>query len=893
MPLERGVRLGVYEIVAPIGAGGMGEVYRARDPRLAREVAIKVLPAIWSEDAGRLARFEQEARSAAAVNHPNILAVFDIGRFEQSPYIVSELLEGRTLRDRLGAGTSDADALPVRKAIDYAIQLARGLAAAHDKGIVHRDLKPENVLITTDERVKILDFGLAKLTHTESAKPGDAVTQTNTQAGVVLGTAGYMSPEQVRGLAADHRSDVFAFGVVLYEMLSGRRAFQGNSSVEAMTAILKEDPPNIPERGIPPALLRIVNRCLEKSASARFQSTHDLAFALEALSSPSGAARAVDVKTPLVARSRRERLAWVLVIVLAVGLVAALFTSLWNPFTAGPRVEATRFLVSPPAGWLLAQQMAGEGDIAAAGPLAVSPDGRRIAFVARDARGGTLIWLRSLDTLEAKGLAGTEGGVSPFWSPDSRSIGFFADRKLKKIDATGGPAAVLCDASPGISAAWSPAGVIVFSSAAGTSLLRVSASGGVPMPATRLSQDESGHSRPTFLPDGRHFVYRANVGTETRGVAFVASLDSSERTRITEVDSTNVVYSQGHLLFLRDATLVAQPFDPDRRITFGEPFPVAEQIQRFGLVPYGFFSASANGVLAYQVGGATAAPQLVWLDRTGRTLAKVGDPAFYGDLALSPDGKKAAVLLSGDVWLLDLERNGLATRLTFDAALDAAPTWSPDGSRIVFASTRKGTNDLFGKTSSGAGSEQLLLSRDGSQVPLDWSHDGRFLLYSSEGEGFWALSMTGDGKTFPLLLSPAYIDARFSPDGHWIAYQSFESRRFEVYVTAFDGSGPASGAKWQVSAAGGTQPIWRRDGREIFYISPPPDSTLMATAVNTRGGAFEVGATVRLFNVRPPGTTRSFYQVSPDGRRFLVNSPSQIETTPMPITVVVNWNAGR
>jgi Tol biopolymer transport system component len=768
MALERGTQLGVYEVAEPIGAGGMGEVYRARDPRLGRDVAVKVLPVAFSTDPGRLARFEHEARAAAALNHPNILAVYDIGRLDASPYIVSELLEGETLRERMGATATSADALPMRKAIDYAIQLARGLAAAHDKGIVHRDLKPENVFITTDGRVKILDFGLAKLTESEPAAAADLVTQSNTDPGLVLGTVGYMSPEQVRGAAADHRSDIFSFGVVLYEMLSGRRAFRRDSSVETMTAILKEDPPEIGERGPPPALTRIVNRCLEKAPAARFQSTHDLAFALEALSSQSGAAESIHVKErATIGRSNRERVAWALVAVLGVGLAAALVGAALIYFRPGPSAETTRFFVTPPEGWALAQQAA-QGDIAAAGPLAVSPDGRRVAFVARDQDGHTLIWVRSLDTLDARGLAGTEGGVSPFWSPDGRSLGFFADSKLKRVDISGGPPVTLCDTSPGLSGTWSPAGVIVFSTAAGTALQRVSASvGGAPTAATELTGNETGHARPLFLPDGRHFVYRATVGLETRGTAYVASLDPSERIKVAEVDSTNVVYSQGHLLFLRESTLIALRFDVDRIATRGEPFPVAERIQRFGVLPYGFFSASANGVLAYQTGEETAAPQLTWLNRTGRTIATIGEPAFYGDLALSPDGKHAAVtLLNSDIWLLDLERNGLATRLTFCPSINVLPLWSPDSSRVAFASSRQGTYDLYEKASSGAGSEQELLAGDANQLPVDWSPDGRFLLYVQARRGLglgaslqgsngdlWILPLSGDRKSFPFCLA--------------------------------------------------------------------------------------------------------------------------------------------
>jgi len=915
MPVETGTRLGVYEVLGPLGAGGMGEVYRARDPRLGRDVAIKVLPAAFSNDAGRLARFEQEARAAAGLNHPNILAVYDIGQLPSThstssgptvsgvepstgsgqavPYIVSELLEGSTLRD-----LTPAAALPVRKAIDYGAQIAKGLAAAHDKGIVHRDLKPENLFVTTDGRVKILDFGLAKLTEKEptSTDASDVATKANTDPGLVLGTVGYMAPEQVRGLPADHRSDIFALGCVLYEMLSGQRAFRRDTSMDTMTAILKEDPPDLPlaERHIPPALARVIDRCLEKAPGARFQSTGDLAFALEALSSHTDSLAAItDAPEP----RKRDRLAWTLVTVLAVvvvigfGLGAALYFG-----RAPAATDATRFFVSPPDGWALAVQVQGATTV---GPLAVSPDGRQVAFVARNAAGQTVIWLRSLDTLNAKGLAGTEGGSSPFWSPDGRSLGFFSGGKLQKIDIAGGPPVTLCDASPGISGTWSPSGVIVFSPAAGTSLQKVSSSGGIPTPATVLGNGEAGHARPAFLPDGRHFLYRVTGGTfSPRGPAFAASLDSPERTRLVDVDSTNVLYSRRHLLYLRETTLVAVQFDPDRLATEGEPFPVAEQIQTFGTPSFGFFSASDSGVLAYQSGSATRAPRLTWLDRSGKKGTTVGDPATYADLAMSRDGRKAAVSFGFDVWVLDLDRNGLRTRLTFDPSADYAPIWSPDGSQIAFSSTRSGSQDIYLKQSSGAGNEQVLVAGERNQAPIDWSRDGRFLLYVSNSSGLfdlWVLPLTGDRKPFPYLNTPANEAlAEFSPDGRWIAYQSNESGRDEVYVAAFDGSHGATGGKWQISSGGGIGPRWNQDGREIFYVSPPPDNTLMAASVSGAESTFHVGTVERLFTLRPDDSPRYQYEYkpSPDGKRFLVNVGPAVEATPTPITVVLNWTAG-
>ena len=906
----------------------MGEVYRARDSRLGRDVAIKILPSAFSADSERLHRFEQEARAAAALNHPNILAVFDLGQHEGAPFIVSELLEGDTLRERFaeasgrsedrplhekgsplhenGSGRASArpTPLPVRKAIEYAIQIAHGLAAAHEKGIVHRDLKPENVFVTSDGRVKILDFGLAKLTEVERAPAGasQAATQSNTHPGVILGTLGYMAPEQVRGLAADHRADIFAFGVVLYEMLAGRRAFLRDTPADTMTAILKDDPPDLPadDRQIPPTLTRIVNRCLDKSPAARFQSAGDLAFALEALSSQSGPAPVLTAQIPEPRAARtRDRLVWTLVVALTVVSVAAVTMYFRRP--SGP-VEATRFFVSPPEGWTLARQML-SGTVAAAGPLAVAPDGRQVAFVAQNASGGTLIWVRSLDTLAAKGLVGTERGGSPFWSPDSRSVGFFADGKLKKIDIAGGPPVTLCDAAAGISGSWSRDNVIVFSPAPGTALQKVSASGGAPTVATVNQEGDSGHARPFFLPDGRHFLYRAVTGggSATRGPAFVGSLDSTERTPLIDVDSTNVIYSQRHLLFLRGATLMAQPFDPDRLASTGEAFPVAEQVQVVGAVPYGFFSASDSGVLAYQTGTAAGPPQVTWFDRAGQVLATVGKPAAYGDLALAPDGRRAMVSLAGgqgssDLWLLDLGRDGLATRFTFDATHENFfPVWSPDGTQVAFSSNRNGRYDLYRKASSGASSESLLLTTNEEKGVTSWSRDGRFLLYYinlNTPSNMWVLPLSGDQKPVPFLQTPAdEFNGQFSPDGRWVAYQSGESGRYEVYVAPSNTSAGVSGGKWQISTGGGTSPSWRSDGKEMFYVSLAPDTRLMAAAVRAQGAAFDVGTVVPLFAVRPPAA-RSYYQVSPDGKRFLVNMAPPEEATTTPITVVVNWTAG-
>jgi len=733
---------------------------------------------------------------------------------------------------------------------------------------------------------------------------------------VVLGTVGYMSPEQVRGLAADPRSDLFALGTILYEMLSGRRAFAGDTAMDALTAILKEDPPDLPlgERRIPPALCRIVDRCLEKNPAARFQTATDLAFALEALSSPTGATQAI--ADAALAPKRRDRLAWTLVAVFGVVAVGALA---WAIVTSVGRtrsdVRTLRFSIFPPDGWHLS--LANRGG--APTPLVMSPDGRRLAFVVRRDEGDDVIWVRALDSLTAQPLAGTEGASSIFWSPDSRFIGFFVDRKLRTIDATGGPPTTLCELPvAGAGGTWSRDGVILF--AAGTApLQKVSASGGVPVAATTLGKDETAHFRPWFLPDGRHFLYSALIVGSRRPTLpiFVGSLDSTERTRLVESSSTNAVYAQGHVLFLRDATLMAQPFDLQRRALSGDAFPLAEQIQLQGIQPpQGVFTVSDGGILVYQTGNAATGQQLTWFDRTGKRLATAGEPMTYGDMALSPDEKRAAVSAGppGDIWTVDLAR-GLPTRFTFSQQVNLLPTWSPDCSHIAFASPGSKGISIYQKASNGAGTEELLLAGV-FNVPSDWSHDGRFLLYAtittenrSLSSDVWALPLVGDKKPFPLLTTPfGEGGATFSPDDRWIAYTSDESGRAEVYVAPFivppasrnAAAAPvAPSGKWQVSTRGGLNPKWRGDGKEIFYFEES-SSRLMAVSVNGQGPGFEVGATQPLFTVRRAGsatvllgaTARSFFAVTRDGQRFLAFAQRvDAQAAVPPITLVLNWTA--
>ncbi|MGI9069039.1 MAG: protein kinase domain-containing protein [Pyrinomonadaceae bacterium] len=891
MPLSPNTRLGRYEIRSQLGAGGMGEVYLARDPKINRDVAIKVLPAAFSDDSERLRRFEQEAQAAGALNHPNILSIYDVDTHDGAPYVVSELLEGETLREQL-TGT----ALPVRKAIDYALQIAHGLSAAHDKGIVHRDLKPENLFVTKDGRVKILDFGIAKLIEPRdgSAAHTDLPTRKlNTDPGTVMGTVGYMSPEQVRGQRVDHRSDIFSLGAVLYEMLSGKRAFRGESAIETLNAILKEDPPELSESNsqINPALERVVMHCLEKSPEQRFQSARDVAFALEALTGLSSS-RTMTAALPLTAGrpKNRERLAWIVAGVLLVGLLAALPFAIAHLRRAPEDLRVLKLSVMPPE----------KATIFVIVPaMALSPDGRDLAFVAYS-EGQSVLWVRSLDSLSAQALPGTEGASaasSLFWSPDSRFIGFFAGGKLKKIDASGGPPQTLCDAAAGSrGGTWNRDGVIVFALSSSGPLYRVSATGGEPVPVTALDQSrfETAHRWPYFLPDGRHFLYFARGSQAESGGIFVGSLDSKDTKRLLPTTLNAAYAAPGFLLFLRNETLMAQRFDVDELQLTGEPFLVAERVAYNPGLGRRAFSVSENGVLVYRSGSGQI-NQPFWFDRGGKQIGSLGAASLYFTLWLSPDERRAAVdrvdtqTGTTDIWLFDLLR-GTPSRFTTDPAGDSNPLWSPDGSRIVFASSREGVANLYQKTASGGGTEEVLLKSGEEKVHEDWSSDGQFIVYRTLNPktklDLWVLPMSGDRQPFPFLQTEFNEQqAQFSPDGKWIVYTSDESGGPEVYAQTF----PASGGRWRVSTGGGCQPRWRRDGRELFYIAA--DRKLMAVDVKL-GVTFEAGVPKALFGTSVLSLTdfRSHYAVTADGQRFLINSTIE-ETNATPISVVVNWAA--
>ncbi len=890
--LTTGRRVGPYDIVAPLGAGAMGEVYRAHDTTLNRDVALKVLPELFAVDADRLARFTREAHVLASLNHPNIAAIYGLEQSNGTQALVLELVDGPTLADRIARGP-----IALGEALTIARQIADALEAAHEKGIIHRDLKPANIKIAGNGVVKVLDFGLAKVW--DGAPQSDLagsprLTATDSGERSILGTPAYMSPEQARGKPLDKRTDIWSFGCVLYEMLTGRQAFAGETVSDTIAAILERVPEweALPDT-TPVTVRQLLQRCFEKDPRRRVRDIGDARIELDdALEGRAAIA-------PVVRRSRRERVAWIALAVVTVAAALAVGGVLFLQ-RAPADTRAYRSSILTPTGASL------PAEVIPSGRFALSPDGRRLAFVGGETGGVTKLWVQSLDGVIAQPLPGTEGASVPFWSPDSRLIGFFAGEKVKKIDAAGGPLLTLADNDASqAGATWNRDGVILFASiSSGGPIRRVSASGGAPSPATTLNADnrETRHYYPFFLPDGRHFLYLA-VGSETAGPIspngiYVTALDSNER-KLLVPGGSNAMYAQGYLLFLRKQTLMAQPFDVERLELIGEAVPIAEHVTTGGAIGVaGAFTVSDTGAVAYQTGsaevGGVVSTQLVWFDRSGKQIGVLGDQDRSGDVALAPDGRRVAVSVfdlvrrTRDIWLFDIAR-GQRTRFTFDPADEFNSVWSPDGSRLAFNARRKGHLDLYQKASSGAGAEEELLADNLDKYPLDWSPDGRFILLRvntpKTGNDLWVLPLFGDRKPFPFLQTPFNEGTgRFSPDGRWIVYGSNESGRNEVYVAPF----PGPGGKWQVSAAGGSGPRWGRDGKEIFYLGP--DNKLMAATVNGAGSAFEVGAARALFGTRAITNQRSMYDPSPDGQRFLVNMLAD-EDAAAPITLVVNWPA--
>jgi Tol biopolymer transport system component len=891
MPLPRGSRLDFYEVIAPLGAGGMGEVYRARDTSLKRDVAIKVLPSGGWTDPERLHRFEFEAQAAAALNHPNIVSIFHVGRHDGSPYIVTELLQGETLRERLRRGR-----IPLREALDIGIGIARGLAAASAAGIVHRDLKPENIFLTKDGRVKILDFGVAKVDASRTtAGESETLSHQLTSPGHVVGTVGYMSPEQIRGEAADPRSDIFALGLILYEMFTGQRAFHKGTTAETMSAILNEEPPLISQLSptIPQALQHIVHCCLEKIPDRRFQNASDLGLALEALQDSSG------TSVPALTAASGRRWPWrttaMVAAVAVVLLTAALAWLAWLQ-RSSERSEGVAMRL--------------ELRLPSVDFFSLSPNGEQMAFVAPGADGRNVMWVRALNSFSPRALQGSEDTTGlMFWSSDSRYVAFQAGSKLKKIEVAGPkPAQVICAAPFVLGGSWNRSDVIIFGTYDG--IMQIPATGGVPtiVTTTHVTHYNDAHVFPSFLPDGRQFVY-LDVG-EKPGI-YVGSLDvKPEKQSTNRVVETGVMSgyvaphngTPGRLLFMREDSLFAQDFDAKRLELTGEPVPLAQGVSKFLLSAA--FSASETGILEYRTGFYRS--RLSWFDRNGKELGDLHGSAPQGyvdDVSLSPDGTHVASTqinptardLGVALWITDLNR-GVSTRFSFEQVPQGSPVWSPDGRRLAFGTTRKGGMTIVEKVVNGNGAEHLLVAETPDEkYPDDWSAEGELLYTRRESEqntGLWLADLTRSGDrpaTVRPLIDSKFNEAQgqFSPDGRWVAYASDESGRWETYVRSFS---QETEIKTQISRDGGHDPRWRRDGRELFYLSN--DGKVMSVKVKS-GSVFQAEAPEPLFQVqhihpRPEGFLGFRWSVSPDGKRFLiVREPPSTE----PIYVVVNWPA--
>jgi len=885
MPLSRSTRVGHYEITAKLGEGGMGEVYLATDSKLQRQVAIKVLPESLAANAERLARFEREARLLAQLNHRNIAAIYGVEETKGVRALVMELVEGPTLADRLREG-----AVPLQEALTIARQMADALEAAHEKGIMHRDLKPANVKLRPDGVVKVLDFGLAKTAEPAAGSDpncsSDITVGAATAAGAILGTASYMAPEQARGKSVDKRADIWAFGVVLYEMLTGRQPFEGETISDTLVAVLTREP-DLDE--VPASARRLVRRCLEKDRTQRLRDIGDAMALVEADS------------TAAVSPAKAKRY-WLWPAVAALLAVAVTVTTwLW---LLPPAVvnSITRFYVDAPTGTAFNYTYTG---------TAISPDGRALVFRVASGTGASSLWLRPLDSLTARPLAGTEGGDFPFWSPDNQSIGFFAAGKLKRVDVGGGTPLTLCDATATdtamTGASWSRVGIIIFGGADG--LRRVAASGGVPVLLARVrgSRQETGHGFPQFLPDGRRFLYFIRSRDLKNQGVYASSLERPQDAVQIHATDRKAIYvpdagrGSGYLLYTQEQTLLARRFDPDTRRLVGDPSPVTAEVALF---PPGFhasFWASESGVLAYRT-GASDAPRLTWMSMDGKRQSETGTEDFYTHVRLSPDHTRAAVELADragnlDIWIWDFARR-VKTRQTFDVKADRYPVWSPDGRQIAFSSARSGVLQVYRKNVDGGGQEEQLTTGLYNKSVSDWSRDGRHLLFvetsQTTSEDIWALPLEGSRQPFAFLKT-VFIETNpvFSPDEKWVAFETTESGRPEVYVQQFleaqNPRGASGGARWQVSNQGGSRPRWRGDGKELFYVGLN-NSAIMAAAIRTVGAGIEIDAPRSLFEIPVMPEVRSPYDVVADGRRVLLLERTVSQSTPL--VVVMNWQAG-
>jgi eukaryotic-like serine/threonine-protein kinase len=871
MALTSGNRLGPYEILAAIGAGGMGEVYRAHDSKLGRDVALKVLPEAFARDAERMARFQREAKSLASLNHPNIASIYGLEDSGATHALVMELVEGPTLADRIRSGP-----IPIEEALPIAKQIAEGLEYAHERGIVHRDLKPSNVKVTSDDAVKILDFGLAKTMQAETAS-GDAITsptlsQMATQAGMLLGTAAYMSPEQARGKLVDRRADIWAFGCVLYEMLTGKMAFGGGAVTDTLAAVLRAEPDWSQLPATTPTRVRVLlQRCLQKDPKQRLQAIGDARISLDEVLAgapePSSGAAAPN-SMPLW----RRTLPW------ALGFLAAAITgvAVWT-LKPSPSKQVTRTVINLPPG----QRLAGLSDLV----LALSADGSQLAYVAttQGAGGETQqIYLRPMDSLEANPIPGTEGAVDPFFSPDGQWLGFFAGGKMRKISVSGGAAQTLADDSTPEGATWSSQGTIVFSHGA-QFLQQVSDAGGIPQPLTHLEKGEIGNVWPQVLPGGKAVVFEGGQGIVAQPI------ETSERRNLTQGGASPRYLSSGYLIYAQAGNLMAVPFDPQRLKVKGTAVPVVQDVMQDPAAPApAQYSVSATGSLVYVPGSAQASQsKLVWVSRNGAEQPLPAPARDYGQPRVSPDGRRVALASGGQIWLYDLARDTL-TRFTFEGGLNGVPAWTPDGKRIAFSSDRGGSLNLFWQMADGSGGLERLTTSERVQAPSSWSPNGQLLSFAEfdPRPTIWVLRLS-DRKAQPFLQTTANeLTPQFSPDGRWMAYVSNESGRNEIYVQPY----PGPGGKWQISTDGGMEPVWNRNGRELFYRS---GDKMMAVDV-TAQPSFVAGKPKMLFeghHVSDTSVPFPEFDVSPDGQRFLMLKPvAQEQAAATQINVVLNWS---
>ena len=878
-----GLQIGSYKILSLLGVGGMGEVYCAEDLRLGRKVALKFLTQALQQNSAAKKRLLREAKSAAALDHPYICKIYEIGEAEGKSFITMEYIQGETLKDKLAKGP-----LPLKDALEKAAEIAEALEEAHKQGIVHRDLKPSNVMLTPQGHAKVMDFGLAKrLVPTEGVDSQEEASLTKT--GMTFGTLTYMSPEQLRGEDVDTRSDIFPFGIVLYEMLTGVHLFKKDTPMETANAILNEAsaPLSLHMDEVPPVLQHTVKKMLAKEPDRRYQLIHDVGTDLgelierrrdsqEVRGEVQDALAPATVTMSVPERKGRERLAWSLVAVLALVAAVALLVGSFRSVDRGE--IPIKVSVAPPENTILGNSST---------PV-ISPDGRRLAIVARRASGRSMIWVRALDSLKAQPLSGTEGARSYlFWSPDSQFLVFFADQHLKKVEVSSGAVQTLADAPSGEGGTWNREGVILFAPSTTDGLYRVSAGGGVVTPVTALdpSRNETGFRWPHFHPDGRHFVYfNLNQGI------YVSSLDSKETKQLMVINSIAAFAASDHLLFVQNETLMAQPFDIESLELTGEAVPVAEEVA--WLPPYGnaAFSLSENGVLAYRSGGSQK-QQLTWVNRDGIKLGTLGEPGYYQNLELSRDDKRLAVgridsqTGKSDIWLVELSR-GIASRLTSDPSDERFPIWSPDGHQILFSSDRRGKPDLYVRTLD-SGEEELIVDSPGRNFPRHWTRDGQFILFGwfiRDSLDLWMLPLMGEGKPKPILETPfSQWSARVSPDGRWLAYNSNESGRVEAYIQPFQ----TPGEKLRLSVNGSGPVSWRGDGKELFYLAL--DGTMMAVPIQA-GDAMEPGIPQSLFQTGiATATVLRQFAVTEDGQRFLLLAPLPAESATA-ITVVLNWN---